>query len=363
MNLEKLTIRGLRARAVNAPMPRPLVTSNGTIAIAPLVLLDLETDQGISGCSYVFPVAQMAGPPIRDLLRSMEPWVKGALVAPVSLDARLRARCMLVGHQGLIDMALSCIDMACWDALAKAAGLPLARLLGGEIEPIRAYNSNGLGLMEPQQVADQAEELLAEGFDAIKIRLGRPTLEADLAAVRALRARVPESVTLMADFNQGLSVTEAIRRGLALQVEGLYWIEEPVRADDYVGSAKVAQALRIPVQIGENFWGPQDMADAIAAEASDWVMPDAGRIGGVTGWLRAAALAHARGIEMSSHLFPEVSAHLLAVTPTRHYLEYVDWATPILREPLQVYDGHVHMSGQPGTGIAWDEAVVSRYLV
>src|SRR5947209_15154015 len=105
------------------------------------------------------------------------------------------------------------------------------------------------------------------------------------------------------------------------------------------------------------------MAQALAAGASDYVMPDAQRIGGVTGWMRAAALAQGAGVEMSSHLFPEVSCHLLAVTPTCHWLEYVDWAAPILCEPVQVVDGCISPSSGPGTGLAWDEAAVSRYLV
>ena len=140
----------------------------------------------------------------------------------------------------------------------------------------------------------------------------------------------------MCDFNQRLTVNEAIQRGRVLDDEGLYWIEEPVRHDDYEGYARIAAEVQTPIQTGENLVDTFEMADAIAARSLDFVMPDVQRIGGVTGWLRAAALAHAHGIEMSSHLFPEFSVHLLVVTPTCHWLEYMDWAAPVLQEPLRV---------------------------
>lgn len=195
----------------------------------------------------------------------------------------------------------------------------------------------------------------------MKLRLGYATLEQDLAAVRAVRKRLSDSVTLMTDYNQALSVAEAIRRGRALDGEGVYWIEEPIRHDDYHGCAKLARELATPVQIGENFSLTFAMEEALAAGAADYVMPDLERIGGVSGWMRAAALAEAKGIEMSSHLFPETSAHLLAVTPSGHWLEYVDWASAILAEPLQIKDGAALIPARPGTGVSWNDAAVARY--
>jgi mandelate racemase len=169
-------------------------------------------------------------------------------------------------------------------------------------------------------------------------------------------------VVLMSDYNQALSVPDAVQRAQVLEDEELAWIEEPTLAVDLTGHAQISRAARTPVQIGENFWGSADMAKSVAAGASDYVMPDVVKIGGVSGWLRAAALAEAAGLPMSCHLFPEFSAHLLAVTPTCHWLEYVDWASPILSEPVQVVDGCIRPSG-PGSGLAWDEGAVERYLV
>jgi mandelate racemase len=260
-------------------------------------------------------------------------------------------------------MAMAGIDMAAWDALAKSCEMPLVRLLGGQSSMIPAYNSCGLGMIGPERAAEEAQELLAEGFGAIKVRLGYQELKTDLEVVRAVRGAVGEEVVLTSDYNQSLSVAEASRRAAALDEEGLYWIEEPTRADDYSGHARIRRDTRTPVQIGENWWGPHDAAKSIEAGASDYVMPDAMKIGGVTGWLRTAALAEAAGIPLSSHLFPEISAHLLAVSPTRHWLEYVDWADPILEKPLEIEDGRASAPDAAGIGISWDDGAVQRYSV
>src|SRR5438067_2014020 len=363
MTAAALTVRSIRSVGVEVPMKFPLGTSAATIRAAPLLLIDVETEEGVTGHSYVFCYVRAAAPAIASLLSEVLRVVKGDRLAPVELWAKLARRFTLIGVQGIVRMAMSGFDVACWDALALAAGKPLVSILGGVPRPIPAYNSNGLGLMPPEAAADEAEKLLEGAFTAVKLRLGYPTLAGDLAAARAVRARLPDRIALMVDFNQALTVTEAMRRGRALEKEGVYWIEEPVRHDDYRGCARLAKALDVPVQIGENFSLPSAMAEADRMRASDYVMPDLERIGGVTGWLRAAALASAHGLEMSSHLFPEVSAHLLAVTPTAHWLEYVDWADPVLAEPLRIVNGQAVAPDRPGSGIAWNDPAVERYRI
>jgi mandelate racemase len=359
-----LTIRDITLRAVLVPLARPLVTRIVTVEQAPLLLLDLQTEEGVTGRTYLFGYTARGSVHLAALLHDILAMTRGERVAPVDLCAKTKKGLTLMGHQGLAAMAVSGFDVACWDALAQAAGLPLVSLLGGRPRPIPAYNSNGLGLIAPEEAAEEAPALLAEGgFQAVKIRLGRATLAEDLAALRAVRKAVGETVLLPCDFNQGLTVAEAVRRGRALDEEGVYWIEEPIVYDDVDGCAKIAREVATPIQIGENFYGPGAMAEAIAARAADYVMPDLQRIGGVTGWLRAAALAEAANIELSSHLFPEVSCHLLAVTPTRHLLEYVDWAAPILAEPLRAENGEVEIPDVPGTGVAWNEDAVAKFAV
>ncbi len=359
-----LTIRSIAARAVAVPMKRPLTTSTGAIGTASLLLLDLATDSGIVGRSYLFGVGKHNLAPLANVVEAMAAMVKGDPVAPYGIERKLRASYTLLGVHNLVLMAMSGIDMAAWDALGQSLRQPLVQLLGGTRRPIRAYNSNGLGILPMKALAQEAVELVGEGFHAVKLRLGRPDARHDLDAVRTVRKVIGPDVTLMVDFNQALSVAEAVRRGRMIDdVGGVLWIEEPVRADDLAGNARVAREVATPIQIGENFIGPEQMAQAIVAGASDYVMPDVQRIGGVTGWMRAAALAQGAGLEMSSHLFPEVSCHLLAVTPTCHWLEYVDWANPILKESLVLQDGRVVIPERPGLGLAWDERAVKRYAL
>jgi mandelate racemase len=345
------------------PMNRPLKTGGGEVGSAAMVLIDLLTEEGVTGCSYLFCPTPLVLRPLAKLLSNLAPLIEGDSLAPVEIERKLQQTFRLLGPQGLSAMAMAGIDMAAWDALAKSCEMPLVRLMGGQSCRIPAYNSCGLGMIGPERAAEEAQELLAPGFGAIKVRLGYEELKTDLEVVRAIRDSVGEDAVLMSDYNQSLSVAEASRRTAALDEEGLYWIEEPTRADDYSGHARIRRDSKTPVQIGENWWGPHDAAKSIEAGASDCVMPDAMKIGGVTGWLRAAALAEVAGIPLSSHLFPEISAHLLAVSPTRHWLEYVDWADPILEKPLEIEDGHTSAPDAAGIGISWDEGAVQRYSV
>ncbi len=357
----RMKIRALTARAVAVPMRRPLQTSTGAVSVAPLLLVDLKTDGGIVGRSYLFAISKQHLKPLAALVEVMGEMVKGDAVAPFELEKKLRARYTLLGVHNVVLFAMAAIDMCAWDALGQALNQPVVRLLGGEPRPVKAYNSNGLGIQDLKPLAREAEQLV-EGFNAVKLRLGRPSAEADIQALRVVKKAIGPKITLMVDFNQALTVAEAIRRGRMIDEEGgVHWIEEPIRADDFAGCAKLADAVATPIQLGENFMGPEQMAQAIAAGCCDYVMPDAQRIGGVTGWMRAAALAQGAGLEMSSHLFPEASVQLLAVTPTCHWLEYVDWADPILRDPVRIAGGTVIGAAGPGFGMKWDEKAVRKY--
>lgn len=344
-------------------MTYALGTSRGVITKAPLLLIDLETEEGVTGRSYLWCYFAAAVPAIAKILEEVARVVEGERVAPADLWSKLAERFALIGVQGIVRMAMAGFDVAAWDALAIAAGWPLATLIGSSPKRIPAYNSCGLGLMAPRELADEAEKLLARGFRAVKLRLGYPTLEEDLAALRAVKKRLGSEIAVMIDYNQALSLAQALERGRALDQEGIYWLEEPIRHDDYAGNATLVRELKTPIQIGENFSESSAMAVALAAGAADYVMPDLERIGGVTGWLRAAALAATHRIEMSSHLFPEVSAHLLAATPTAHFLEYMDWADKILAEPLEIVDGFAVVPQRPGNGLAWDAKAVKKYRI
>jgi mandelate racemase len=363
MQAPLLTIRAIRSIGVEVPMTYALGTSRGVITKAPLLLIDLETEEGVTGRSYLWCYFPAAMPAIAKILEEVARVVEGERLAPADLWSKLAERFALIGVQGIVRMAMAGFDVAAWDALAIAAGWPLATLIGSSPKRIPAYNSCGLGLMAPGELADEAEKLLARGFRAIKLRLGYPTLAEDLAALHAVKKRIGSEIAVMVDYNQALSLAQALERGRALDQEGIYWLEEPIRHDDYAGNATLVRELETPIQIGENFSESSAMAVALAAGAADYVMPDLERIGGVTGWLRAAALAATHRIAMSSHLFPEVSAHLLAATPTAHFLEYMDWADRILAQPLEIVDGFAIVPQRPGNGLTWDAKAVEKYRI
>jgi mandelate racemase len=363
MQAPLLTIRAIRSIGVEVPMTYALGTSRGVITKAPLLLIDLETEEGVTGRSYLWCYFPAAMPAIAKILEEVARVVEGERLAPADLWNKLAERFALIGVQGIVRMAMAGFDVAAWDALAIAGGWPLATLIGSSPKRIPAYNSCGLGLMAPREVADEAEKLLARGFRAVKLRLGYPTLAEDLAALHAVKKRIGSEIAVMVDYNQALSLAQALERGRALDQEGIYWLEEPIRHDDYAGNATLVRELETPIQIGENFSESSAMAVALAAGAADYVMPDLERIGGVTGWLRAAALATTHRIEMSSHLFPEVSAHLLAATPTAHFLEYMDWADRILAQPLEIVDGFAIVPQRPGNGLTWDAKAVEKYRI
>jgi mandelate racemase len=360
----ELVVRDVAARAVVVPLARPLATRVGAFSHWPLLLIDVTTEQGITGRSYLAPYLSRAIGALLPMVRDLGAELRGRPAAPAAAFEKARGWLALAGYQGLALAAVAGLDIALWDALAKAAGLPLAQLLGGTLGPVPAYNSNGLGLISPAAAGDEALELLAEsGFTALKVRVGRDHAPDDIAAVRRVREAVGDRVTLVADYNQGLALGEALERCRALDAEGLGWIEEPLRYDDLAGHARLARDIATPVMLGENFYGPRAMLEAIQVQACDLVMPDLMRIGGVTGWLQAAAIADATGIPMSSHLYPEVSGHLLRATPTRHWLEWQDWAHPVLAHPFEVRSGQLYPPDTPGNGLEWDESAVAHYQV
>ncbi len=359
---QPLTFASVDVRAVLLPLRRPVVSRVGRFEHWPLILVDLHTAEGVTGRSYIEPylahAARYIAPAIRDLAAARA----GSLVRPLEDFQNARRSLNLVGYEGIAMIAISALDMAEWDALARAAGVPLAVLLGGSTGPVRAYNSNGLWLNDAAGLGDEAAELVAEGgFEALKLRLGRARVQDDLRAIAAVRASVGDEIRLMVDFNQGLTLGDALHRCHALDDEDLYWFEEPVTYNHLEGCRQLARELRTPLQLGENFYGPRDLMRAITMDAADYVMPDLMRIGGVSGWLRAAPIAAAHGIEVSTHLYPEVAAHLMRVTETAHWLEWQDWAYPVLAEPFELVAGSLVVPDRPGCGIEWNEDAIRRY--
>lgn len=361
---ERLTLRSIRARPVLLPLRRPVVARIATIREWPMVLIDLETEEGVTGRAYLEPYVPRAMKYLVAMLHDLGGILKGRQVAPAELYDAARKSLHFVGYAGLSMIAVSGLDMAAWDARARAANLPLCVLLGGTTGAVPAYNSNGLWLRPAEEVAAEALELIDEGgFNGLKLRLGRDRPRDDLATLEKTRAAVGPDVELMVDYNQGLTLDEALRRCRQVDDLGLAWIEEPVVYDNFEGYARLASELRTPLQIGENFYGPRELHQALAMKACDLVMPDFMRIGGVTGWLRAAAIAGGAGIPISTHLYPEVGAHVMRVSETAHWLEWQDWADPVLQQPYAIKDGKLHIPERPGLGLDWNEDAIGHHRV
>jgi mandelate racemase len=352
-------IKSLTVRAVRVPTATPHRTASGTITESPLILTDVLGDDGVVGHSVIFTYTTAALKPTADLIRNLEGLLVGAEAAPVEMEQKLSGRFRLLGTQGLVGMALAAIDMALWDALARRRECSLVELLGGVAKPIPAYGAIGYDGVDV--CARGAAEWVARGFKGVKAKIGYPTVHEDLAVIRAIRKAVGDGVAIMVDYNQCLTPAEAVQRLRVLDGEGLTWVEEPTLAHDYTGHAFIAREAETPIQCGENWWGALDLRHALDAQASDFIMPDVMKIGGVTGWLRAAALAQAENIRVSSHLWPEVSAQLLCVTPTAHWLEYADWWNLIVRDPLRIEDGMAVVDTAVGSGVSWNESAVERY--
>ncbi len=354
------SVQGVRVRVVRVPLAEPHKTMGGTITESPLVLTDVITDSGISGHSMVFTYTPMALKATADLIQNLEDLIKGDALVPAEIEQKLCKRFRLLGTQGLVGIAIAAIDMAMWDALSRVQEIPFVQLLGGEEEkPMQAYGAVGYdGLAGSARVAERWAKL---GFAGVKAKIGYPSVAEDVAVVRAMRRAIGDDMAIMVDYNQCLTPAEAVARLRVLDEEGLTWVEEPTLAHDYAGHALIAKAARTPIQCGENWWGTLDLQHAIEAHASDFVMPDVMKIGGVSGWLRAAKLAHENNLQVSSHLWPEISSRLLCCTPTAHWLEYANWWNPIIAEPLCIENGTVIIGDAIGTGVEWNEAAIGRF--
>lgn len=355
------TITGLSVSAVRLPMREPHRTASGVVSESPLVLTELHTDIGIIGRSIVFTYTPIALKPLADLISNMAVLLENQALAPTELEAQLSRRFRMLGTQGLVGMALAAIDMALWDAHTRLHQTNLVQLLGGQAKPVPVYGA--IGYDGEVGSATSADMWAKRGFKGVKAKIGYPDVAEDLRVIRAIRQAVGPDIAIMVDYNQCLSPIEALLRVKHLNDAGLTWIEEPTLAHDYTGHAAISAHSNTPIQSGENWWHTQDLKHALDHNASDFVMLDVMKIGGVSGWLRGAAMAASKNIPVSSHLWPEISHQLLSVTPTAHWLEYCDWWNPLLTEPLHVENGYSTLSTRIGSGMDWRDDIAELYRI
>ncbi|MBA2947783.1 mandelate racemase/muconate lactonizing enzyme family protein [Streptomyces sp. PSKA28] len=270
-----------------------------------------------------------------------------------------------VGRSGLSTQAIAAFDIALWDLKAKRAGLPLAKLLGAHRDSVRCYNTSGGFLHTPtEQVLENATASLASGIGGIKIKVGQPDGKADLRRLTAVREHLGDDVPLMVDANQQWDRPTAQRMGRALEEFGLTWIEEPLDAYDAQGHAALAASLDTPVATGEMLASVAEHYELLRHNAADIIQPDAPRIGGITQFLKLAALAEHQHVQLAPHFAMEIHLHLAAAYPYEPWVEHFDWLEPLFNERLHISDGRMHVSSRPGLGItlseqarAWTQAV------
>lgn len=361
MSSPEVKITKLQARAVNAPLAIPIQTAVGTVSTAPLVLIDIYTNAGVTGHSWIFSYTPLCLKPLQFLVKSLSAFTDNKDLSPVAVSNNIENSFLLLGNTGLLRMASAGIDMAIWDALAKVNNQPLFRILGGEATAIRTYDSHS---MDGKHLAtERAVKSYEEGYRALKTKIGYKTLEEDLEVISAIRSATNNEMTIMVDYNQSQSVPEAIRRIKSLESEAVYWVEEPTKQFDYEGHAKINASSRLPVQMGENWLGHREMSLCLESKACDLAMADIMKIGGVTGWLKASALAERHNIPLSSHLFQEFSAHMLSVTANADWLERMDIASSILDSSIILDNGYAKPSEEIGAGFSWKESEIQKYLV
>jgi L-alanine-DL-glutamate epimerase-like enolase superfamily enzyme len=358
-----MVVRGFRTRQLSVPLRERMV--NGTFEFEAIEHVLLEIDVGeATGIGYAMAFERRQAEAIRTLVVDLAETLVGRSIDSIRAVWRgLWTRITYLGHAGPAVMALSAVDTALWDLLAQRAGLPLFRLLGAVRPSLPVYVTGGWLGASKEQLVEEAAAVRERGIERFKLKVGNADWRVDLDRVAHLRGAVP-GLELMVDANQGWSVPTAIAAGRALGELGVSWLEEPVPVDDLAGSARVAAALEVPVASGESLFTSREFNRLIDARAADVLMPDLMRSGGPAEFLRIATLADARALPVSSHLFPEISAHMMAACPNATVVELVpEWSEGIFDQPPLVAGGEIHLSERPGLGFGFSERAIRDFSV
>jgi L-alanine-DL-glutamate epimerase-like enolase superfamily enzyme len=261
-----------------------------------------------------------------------------------------------VGRSGVATQALAAIDIALYDLKAKRAGLPLAKLLGSYRDSVQTYNTSG-GFLNATlaEVQERATQSIDDGIGGIKIKVGLPDSKEDLRRVAGVREHIGWDVPLMVDANQQWDRATALRMGRQLEEFNLIWIEEPLDAYDFEGHAHLAQLLDTPIATGEMLASVAEHKGLINANGCDIIQPDAPRVGGITQFLRLAALADERGLGLAPHFAMEIHLHLAAAYPREPWVEHFDWLDPLFEERLETKNGRMIVPDRPGLGVTLSE--------
>ena len=282
-----------------------------------------------------------------------------------AIASKLRAAAGTSGPGGIFTLALSAVDIACWDLKGKAEGKSVCALLGGLRERVPTYASGALMRPHPIDYLAKAGPRLRDlGFRQMKMQCGsEPSIAASVERVRVMREAIGPDVDLMCDINQLWSVDHAIEVGRRIEPHHLFWLEDPTAHDDYPGLARIAAALTTPIAAGEYHYGIAPFRHLLEARAIDIPMIDLLRVGGITQWMKVAGMAEAFNLPVVSHLIPEVHVHLVAAAPNGLTVEYMPWTLQLFEETPKLERGQLVVPAKPGLGLAFDQATVKRYQI
>lgn len=329
------------------------------------VTLELGTDEGIVGLGVTF-----FGGPITKALKSAVDSLAAMVIGmdPLHVEgiaAKLRGAAGTAGPGGIFSLALSAVDIACWDIKGKALNQPLWALAGGLRDRAPVYASGALMREHNiEYLASAGLHLMEMGFRQMKMQCGsESTIAGSVERVRVVREAVGPDVKLMCDINQLWSVNQAIEIGHKFEEYGLTWLEDPVAHDDFPGLARVADSLTMPIAAGEYHYGIVPFRHMLEARSIDFVMIDLFRVGGVTQWLKVAGMAEAFNLPVVSHLIPEIHAHLIAAIPNGFTVEYMPWSLALFEETPAIEDGQIVAPSRPGHGLVLSQETVKKYQV
>ncbi len=356
-----MKITGLKHRVVGVPVKYPVVSCVRKSKKVMFVILDIYTDEGITGISYVQAFHNHGAKAITSCINYLEPFLIGEDPRNVyALWKKMWDATKLLGHQGLAVFAVSLVDIALWDISSKVAALPLYTYLGGKQQNLEAYQSDGLWLESPEAVQKQAEEFVSQGFKTIKIRLGRRDINDDIKVLKEIRNIVSDDTELLCDVNQGWDTEISSEMDKYLQLYGVQWIEEPIDAENVIGYKNLSKSMKTPLTFGENLYHINSFLEFLKMDNVKTLTPDLQRIGGITGWKRLNVLFDFHNKFSSLHLFPEISVHLFPLIEKKRKLEWVSWSTPLFKEPLVCENATVLMPEGKGLCLEWDEKAISR---
>lgn len=347
-----LRIAGANTKVVRLPVDPPIKTAIHDARFIDHVLLRLESAEGHHGIGHLFAFgdqrAQALEATIRDLLRHL---VGSEVHHPDACWDQLQQQITFLGRTGMAQMAVAAVDTAVWDLWARRADMPLWAVLGApSAKPVPCYASDSLWLGDPlEALPDLARTRAGEGFTQVKVRIGG-TPDDDERRVDAVVNAVP-GLAVMADANQGWDREQALAMAVRLAPYGLRWLEEPTDMDDLEGLKTVVDASPTPIATGESWFGPLEIRRGLEAADFAVLMPDLQRAGGITGWLRAAALAKEHGRTVSPHLFPEISIHMLCGIAQPGPVEYVPWFRPLFADPPAPIQGGLAATDRTGLGL------------